>query len=348
MAYLTDIAAATGGRPMVNTNDFNPGLDSMFRENGSYYLLAFQSTKVAQDGTLRRLQVKVNRPGVDVRTRTGYYAPKEGDRAEMQKRAFPTDAAMAQVLPRTDLPMRATAAVFRGDATRRATVAIVVGVRQPVRTSDDRRVEKVDLRYGAYNTDGKAFGTGALKADVTLRPGASGEAEYELLAQLSLEPGRYQLRLGTTVGEPALSGSVYLDVVVPDFEREPISASDVILAVKDGLASAPANAFADLLPVAPTTARAFTQTSDVTAFARLYQGARSDAYDVEARWVIRDATDRIVFERSLDFAFGTRRVADVQLALPLATLAPGAYLLTLEASAGEFPVRRDSRFEVLK
>src|SRR4030095_11879593 len=75
--YLVQVAAATGGRPIVNTNDFEPGLTQLFAENASYYLLGYQSTNPAHDGKFRKLDVNVNRPDVEVRTRTGYDAPRD-------------------------------------------------------------------------------------------------------------------------------------------------------------------------------------------------------------------------------------------------------------------------------
>jgi VWFA-related protein len=350
--YLVGMAAQTGGRPIVNTNDFDPGLNQIFIENGSYYLLAFESTKPARDGTLRRLEVKVDRPGVTVRTRSGYFAPKTGDPAEAMKAANPTDAALATALPTTALPMTVTAAAFRSaDDPETATVAIVVGVRQPLGEDPARRVEPVDLRIGAYNTDGKSFGTTSLKADVRLRAGATGDAEYELLAKLPLKRGRYQLRIATTVGRPAASGSVYYDITVPDFAREMLTLSDVAIAASRGPAVAPLEGLAGVLPILPTVRRAFGVDARVTAFARACQGGSGAPLPANVRWRIRDASDAIVVDRAADLGqadFGSARAADLLLDVPIASLPPGEYLLTLEASIGEAMARRDVRFQVVK
>jgi VWFA-related protein len=71
MDTLNTAAANTGGRAIVNTNDFAPGIAEMFEESRSYYLLAYAATDPGS-GNMHRLEVKVNRPGVEVLTRHGY------------------------------------------------------------------------------------------------------------------------------------------------------------------------------------------------------------------------------------------------------------------------------------
>jgi len=51
----------------------------VFAENASYYLLGYQPTDSTRDGKYRKLEVRVNRPGLEVRTRSGYMAPGPPD-----------------------------------------------------------------------------------------------------------------------------------------------------------------------------------------------------------------------------------------------------------------------------
>src|SRR5262249_43905436 len=67
--FVTSVATETGGHAVTNTNDYSAGITQVFRENSSYYLLGFQPTNTKADGKLRRVQVKVNRPDVEVRAR---------------------------------------------------------------------------------------------------------------------------------------------------------------------------------------------------------------------------------------------------------------------------------------
>ena len=206
-------------------------MDAIFIENASYYLLGYQATDMRQDGKQRRIEVRVNRPGVEVRARNGYVAEKPDAvakrKADLASR--PLGAALAGILPKSDLPLQLTAVPFAVPGKKEAGVAVILGVRQPIRDTGARTVEKVDLVVRAFDTNGKQFGATNLRADVTIRADASGLAEYEVLSRIDLKPGRYQLRTAANVGSLGTAGSLYYDVVVPDFMDAPLSLSALVL-----------------------------------------------------------------------------------------------------------------------
>ena len=76
--YLKSIAEPTGGR-MFDLASRQP-LGEIFREIQeelrSQYALGYTPTNAVRDGTFRRIEVKVTRPGFKVRTRRGYYGEK--------------------------------------------------------------------------------------------------------------------------------------------------------------------------------------------------------------------------------------------------------------------------------
>ena len=97
----------------------------------------------------------------------------------------------------------------------------------------------------------------------------------------------------------------------------------------------------------PTTRREFERGDRATAFVRIYQGGRQPAADVDVTVRLMDATGAEVVSRTDAIAparFVARRSADYTYELPLATLTPGAYLLTIESRLGSITVRRDVRF----
>ena len=348
--YVENVAAATGGRAVVNTGDFDPGLNQLFIENGSYYLLGYQSTNPAHDGKTRRIEVRVNRPGVTVRTRNGYEADRPNDaKRKAELAAQPLGTALAGVLPKGDLPMQLTAAPFATPGRKEAVVAVMLGVQQPIRESAARVVEKVDLRVEAFDTNGRSHGSTRLQADVTVRGGASGLAEYEVLARLNLRPGRYQLRAATHVGALTTSGSLYYDVDVPDFTEAPLSLSGLVMTASPARHIAPADALKNVIPVVPTTQRAFSQGTQASAFVRVYQGGRKPLVDVPFWIELRNQDDHVVLERRDDVrthAFGAgTRAADINVELPIPRLSRGNYLLTV-AVGPQAEVRRFVRFEV--
>lgn len=80
--FLQIVARETGARSV--TGDNAPGREAgrILAENASYYLIGFRSTNAAADGSYRRLEVKVSRGGMTVRSRRGYFSPKSGGRPD--------------------------------------------------------------------------------------------------------------------------------------------------------------------------------------------------------------------------------------------------------------------------
>lgn len=74
---LEFLAAETGGRAWLNSNDFNVGYARMLEDQSGYYLLGFQpgeadGARMAREGKYHRLTLRVKRPGLQVRYRKGY------------------------------------------------------------------------------------------------------------------------------------------------------------------------------------------------------------------------------------------------------------------------------------
>jgi len=74
---LRTLAELTGGLAFFPTviKDLDPTYEKIAAEIRSQFTLGYLSTNTKLDGTWRKVEIKVNRPGVKVRTRQGYYAP---------------------------------------------------------------------------------------------------------------------------------------------------------------------------------------------------------------------------------------------------------------------------------
>lgn len=72
---LLRLAYETGGRPIVNTNGLERGLERVVEFASAYYILGYTPTRESDDGKFHKIQVKVKRPGTDVLARRGYWAP---------------------------------------------------------------------------------------------------------------------------------------------------------------------------------------------------------------------------------------------------------------------------------
>ena len=72
---LRYLAGETGGFAVVNRNGIPGALDQIAGDLRGYYLIGFQpdADTFSSDGRFRRIRIKVKRPGLKIRTRTGFY-----------------------------------------------------------------------------------------------------------------------------------------------------------------------------------------------------------------------------------------------------------------------------------
>jgi VWFA-related protein len=344
--YLETLAANTGGIAVTDSNEFEPGVARIYQENSTYYLLGYEPAEPPRPGAFRAVDVRVNRPGLTVRARNGYYglATDEDEAAATS----PVAEAAAGLLPTTDMPMRVHAAPFPMPGRDEGVLIITAELRQPAPA--ERVTQEVELIATAYDNEGRHAATLRQTAELVLRP-TGGEARYEVLSQLHLEPGRYNIRFAGYNDELDLGGSVYADIEIPAVGDRELALSGVLLNVDPPLPSAPRDVLADLVPVLPTTRRDLVAYQRTTAFARIYQGRRRDLAPVRMTATILDAAGRVAFEQDSTIesaAFRQSRTADYELVLPLLDLAPGPHLLTLTAAdaSGDASVTRRVRFSI--
>jgi VWFA-related protein len=69
---LRVLAEQTGGRAIVNRNDFDRGLDEIDAETSDYYVLGYYSSNSDRTKRRRTVEIKVTRPGARVQHRTEY------------------------------------------------------------------------------------------------------------------------------------------------------------------------------------------------------------------------------------------------------------------------------------
>ena len=76
---LQVLAKGTGGFEIHNSNDPLPDLQRVAKETNEYYNLGYTPPSQTHDGSYHKIKVKVDRPGVVVRYRPGYFDVKDPD-----------------------------------------------------------------------------------------------------------------------------------------------------------------------------------------------------------------------------------------------------------------------------
>jgi VWFA-related protein len=327
---LYSFAESTGGRAVAFRNDPESFVADAFRESSTYYFIGFR-TAASNEKEFHKIDVKVNRPGVQVRTRNGYYPPSKNTRTET-----------ISGIPSGDLPVYVTVAPVAVPGRREAEMILATRIAPP----DATAARPVELTTTAYDSEGKPHGT--LRQPMTITSMAGAPIEPDLPGHFPLRPGRYMVRIAAT--SEGRSGGVFVDVDVPDFAKDPLSASGLILQRRP----APPNRdkfMADLVPLVPTTHRQFLASDDVAMFVRIYQGGKGKI--VPVRMTARVKNDKNAtasnHEGMLEVEnFSEHRAADFEVPLPLDHLSPGEYLLEVDAQSGKRHVTRTARFSVVR
>jgi hypothetical protein len=328
--YLRTVAENTGGRATIANEDPARGVEQMFRESSSYYVLGVEPGTTAAGR--HRVEVRTTRPDAKVLARKVFELMRPETSASRE--ADPLASSIIGVLPMDGLAMRATATVLPGPREGVPIVAIVLGVNHPAERLDSLRGQ-VTARVDAFDADGTFRGGTKLDAQLKLKPTASGRAEYELLAKLPLKPGSYQLRIAASAPQLDMKGSVFLDVDVPDFSRGSVTVAPLVLSTSPAPPAAPADAFASLLPVVPTSRRVFSPSDRVAILARIVPAGRRPFGPVALEASVVDTKNQRVFARHDTITVDGRngvRYHDCTFELPMDTLAIGDYLLTVKAT----------------
>jgi VWFA-related protein len=345
---LRQLAEDTGGFAVLNQNDFSGAFDRIVRDNSSYYVLGYYPTNDRRDGRFRTITVRVRRPGLTVRARRGYVAPRGRAPAAPAAAANPIVAAVndaiSSPLPVPGIPMQVFAAPFKGEAPN-ANVAIAIemdvkgfGFTEAEGTFNDR----VEMAFVATDTEGKSVGNVRHAVTMTLRPDTmqrSRERGFRVLSQMNLPPGRYQLRVAAAESGASRAGSVITDLEVPDFYKAPFTMSGVALTSSSAAQTAtakPADPLALFLPGPATTIREFDSSDQIGLFAEFYENTRNaPPHKIDITTTVRTDDGRVVRQND-----ETRDSSELQggsggygftTILPLEGLSPGIYVIHVEA-----------------
>jgi hypothetical protein len=340
------LAEGTGGRTTTSTNAPWQAVSQIFLENSSYYLLGFRSSKQKSDGLFRKVRVTVDRPDVEARTRSGYEAPLPSAAKKAAPSPSPMDAAIASSMPGGSLPVQITLAPFAMPGERQAAVAIVAAIPEP----PDRAGQTLEVAARALDADcgdcrKLPAVTHTAKAGVTTE--GRGLSYPEVVTRLNLPPGRYEIRVGAVT--EGRTGNVFAHLEIPRYDKEPLSTSGLVLVAPKAIATVGRDTMADVLPIAPTTAREFVPGDSVSAFMRLYQATHSEPGDVSVQATILDEAGEVSFEETALLSvetFKQSRSADYRLELPLQRLSSGRHLLTVQATRGSITLVRQARFQI--
>jgi VWFA-related protein len=357
---LIALSDQTGGLAVVNTGDVAGGLGRVVLDNSRYYLLGYYSDSKRWSRKFMKIDVRMKRPGLQVRARRGFLPPDNKAAAKIDTKAGTSPALVAALnkpVPIGGVPLRVYATALKGSGAK-ATVLVAAeidGSALKFTQRDGRFVERVELSIVATDDDAKVQGGDRQQFDMNLLPDTHARVSrsgVRLISRLDLPPGRYQIRVGAYETTGGAVATVPYDIEVPDFGKTPFAMSGLVLSSSDADALVNANPdpqLKDLVPATPVVTRIFTRTQTLTPFAEVYDNASTLAHDLLLVATVRDGNDRVVF-RAQDRRVGISgsRAEGFTTDIPLKDFAPGVYVLRVDATsaAGGYGDHRSVPFEV--
>lgn len=338
---LRTLSDETGGFATVNTNQFANAFQRIVEENSTYYVLAYYPPSNKRDGKFHKIEVKTTRPGLTVRSRKGYQAPRGKPPAPAAgKASAELMEAMASPIPVGGLGMRVFAAPFKSTAPN---ASILLGVELIGRTLALADNGKIEITYAAVDAQGKSKAGSTDNLTTNLRPDTKTRVQqtgFRMLNRFALPPGKYHLRVAARDAAGAVAGSVTYDLEVPDFAKQPLGLSGILITSMSGSAMVTAkndDQIKDVLPAPPIAARDFPQNDEIALFAEIYDNQTGPAHRVDITTTIQTDDGRVVFkaedERNSSELQGAKGGYGYALRIPLNDVAPGAYVLHLQAKS---------------
>ena len=305
---LQSLAENTGGKQFSN-NQPAQALREIVKNSRAFYLLGYASAKNPADGKFHKIAVKVKRPGVEVQSRTGYYAPSTTEMNTAREKAA-KDEAPPEISKALSTIVDAPHMTVAGD--------LWAGV--------------------APGPDGKPRVTvtwtprdGASDAGVTVR--ASAEGGQVLFdgpvrgnrVAFEAAPGTVRISRQLVEADGSPGDKAESTLVVPDFAAAPLSiASPVVFRGRTPLELRAIQADPDPLPFA---GRQFERTDRIVVRFAVVGSAAADA----------TVTANLLGRRGAQLAalpLKTVPGRGYEIDLPIGSIARGEYVISIAASRG--------------
>src|SRR5581483_1412970 len=319
--------------------------------------------------------VRVKRPGLKVLARKGYASPRgktpeerlrdddarrkrESKKGGTDNMSPPLRDALNSPMQQGSLTFAVQAAPFR-KSDKEASIALAIefdGQKLELsRRSDNVFADSIELSFFGVTEEGKPTKATRTVLNLTLRPDTYQRVRTSGLrvnTRMSLPPGRYQVRVGAREAAGDRVGSVFYGMQVPDFSKDPLMMSGLLLTAPSSdrvLTALPDQMLGTLLPGAPTSGREFLRNDTLSFFAEIYDNAKStEPRQIDVLTHLFSETGTEVFVARDTLANGGPKKWDAYAythQVPLQNVPPGRYLLRVEAQThanGGAPVSRET------
>ena len=230
---MATLSSDTGGKAFFDSNDFAPAFERVQRDTSAYYAVGFHSANPARDGKYRKLTIKVNRPGVKLEYRPGYYAPADFKHSGREDRERELEEQMASDLPATDVAVYLDAMYFRLDENRFfVPVSLIVpGSQIPFVKGGDKEKATLDIVGQVIDEVKRPIGNARETVKLNLDPALQArQKNIQYTTNFNLPPGKYHLKFVVRENQTGRMGSFETDITLPEMKKQTLKMSSIVLA----------------------------------------------------------------------------------------------------------------------
>ncbi len=343
---MATLSSDTGGKAFFDSNDFAPAFAQVQRDTSAYYAIGFHSTNPARDGKYRKLSIKINRPGIKLEYRPGYYAPADFAHSGKEDRERDLEEQLSSDLPATDVAVYLDAMYFRLDENRfYVPVSLIVpGSQIPFVKGGDK--DKATLDIIGTVIDEVKRPIGRARETVKLNLDQSQQARQKNMqytTSFNLPPGKYHLKFVVRENQTGRMGSFEADIVLPEMKKSPLKMSSIVLAALRQPSKQQNPLVRNGEEYVPNISHVFRQDQHLFLLYEIYAPAREKAVEGQPK----GTKPGINLLSSLELIQGSTKVYEtpvvkatrvnvegrdavsIELDVPLAGLKPGPYICQL-------------------
>jgi VWFA-related protein len=343
---MATLSSDTGGKAFFDSNDFAPAFAQVQRDTSAYYAIGFHSSNPARDGKYRKLAIKINRPGMKLEYRPGYYAPADFKHSGREDRERELEEQLTSDLPATDVAVYLDAMYFRLDENRFfVPVSLIVpGSQIPFVKGGDKDKATLDIIGEVIDEVKRPIGNARETVKLNLDPTLQArQKNIEYTTSFNLPPGKYHLKFVVRENQTGRMGSFEADITLPDMKKQPLKMSSIVLAS----ARQPSKKTSPLVRAGeeyiPNISHVFRQNQHLYLLYEVYgatkekptegqpKGTKGGIDLLSSLELIQGSTK--VYETPLVQAKGVnvqgRDAVAVELDVPLEGLKPGSYVCQL-------------------
>jgi VWFA-related protein len=348
---ISTLAADTGGKALLDSNDLTLGIRQAQEDIRSYYIIGYYSSNTATDGKYRRVQIKLaSNSQAKLDYRKGYYASKTFAKFTSADKERQLEEALTLGDPVSELPLALEVDYFRVAKDR---YFIPISVKVPgsaigFSKKGSNETNQLDFIGQVRDSSGRLAGGVRDQIAVKLNEANAAQVDRRYMqydSGLTLGPGNYSLTFLAREGLTGKMGTFETKFAVPDLNSgKSLRVSSVILSSQREAVSAAVGAadnnkklltnhplVQDGQKVVPSITRVFRTDQTLYVYFEVYDPGLDDQKvpNVYAAIELLQCARKVYTSRPVrvdKLATSRPGVAPFSFQIPLNRLQPGEYV----------------------